>query len=215
MGYHLPESNDYNLLRACIGVPVDKYHRAAFMGQIQELTRWWAWEKDPSHAAIDAAGVWLNIIENDLSIGERCDPLACSNGITLEIDPDDTTPWGNGTLHDIVTYNCPSGGVDVYMARSFFIGVNPAYMAFRLRKGGLTVGGSFPTIRIMTSAQNVSNVITVSRLDCLGNTVTETTSPGADEFELHDRQAKKFFIQSFDDFVVVITIPHELDCTPS
>lgn len=213
MPYHLPESNDFNTKFACIRVPIDKYHRAAFIGQIEYLAHWYAWDRDAARSGKEAAAVWQNIIE-ELTIGDRCDPIACPNGIILEIDPDDPLNQ-SGTIHDVRTYNCPSGEVDVYFIRAFGDLFNHAHLGFRLMKDGLNIGGYIPQVLAMTFDVTPGNSFTFNWRDCFNQLWSETTAQGADQYQKIGFVAKKFLIDANDSFMAVVTIPHEVDCSPA
>lgn len=55
-----------------VPVPNDKFHIAAFKGQIKALASAYTWANDPSHTAVDVAHVWREIFDNL----ENCDMVA-------------------------------------------------------------------------------------------------------------------------------------------
>jgi hypothetical protein len=48
----------------CVPVPDDPFHRAAFLGALQNLGAAYLWQDDPAHTAKAAAKVWRDIIDN-------------------------------------------------------------------------------------------------------------------------------------------------------
>lgn len=48
----------------CIPVPDDPFHRAAFLGALQNLGAAYKWQDDPAHTAKQVARVWRDIIDN-------------------------------------------------------------------------------------------------------------------------------------------------------
>lgn len=45
-----------------IQVPNDTRHIAAFVGQVQYLTNWWAWDRDDAHSGKQLAAIWLAVL---------------------------------------------------------------------------------------------------------------------------------------------------------
>lgn len=60
-GYILPENLTPEKTCICIEIPCDKYHALAFLGQIEELGYWWAWERDEDKRGTQAAQIWRQI----------------------------------------------------------------------------------------------------------------------------------------------------------
>lgn len=211
--YVLPESNDFNVQYACVPVPIDINHRAAFWGQLYALSSPRVWQNDEAHSAIDAAGVWKNVCEQ-IVISDGCNADECPNGITLEIDPDDENNT-SGTIHDVPSWNCPAGNVDVMLARVFGVFLGAAHMGFRFRKDGVTVGVDVPVIRVMTFATSPGNHISFTWSDCLGNVDNIDYGPGTDEASFDDMEITKFNVETTDSFFMVVTMPRGILCTPS
>jgi len=211
--YVLPESNDFNVQYACLPVPIDINHRAAFWGQIYALGSARIWANDDTHAAIDAAGVWQNIAEQ-VTFADDCNPFECPGGITLEIDPDDEDNT-SGTIHDVATWNCPEPNIDVYIARVFGVPLGFAHQGFRLRKDGVTIGAEIPVIRVMTFGTSPGNHIVFTRSDCLGNVDSVDYGPGTDEASFDGYEVTKFSVETTDSYFMVVTMPHEVLCTPA
>jgi hypothetical protein len=211
--YVLPLSNDYNVRSMCIPYPVDINHAAALWGQIYALASARVWQDDPDHKAIDAAAFWDAVIQ-DITVSDTCDPFSCPNGITIEIDPDDL---GNtdGTAHDVLTYNCSDDNPDVLMVRNYAAFLGVAHMGYRVRKDGVTIGGTIPMIQMRTFESGSPQYCRIHWTDCLDNEHTETTDIGADFLTLENIQAKTFYLESLDSHMAVITLPHEVDCTPA
>lgn len=64
-GYILPEIVDPpETLCVCVPVPDEPMHRAAFLGQLLELARWYTWQRDEAHVGKDVAEVWNAIWVN-------------------------------------------------------------------------------------------------------------------------------------------------------
>lgn len=60
-GYLVPEEiNPPDELGFCVPVPNDPAYLRAFWGQMNELSRWGMWEKEPSHKAVLAATRWFD-----------------------------------------------------------------------------------------------------------------------------------------------------------
>lgn len=211
--YALPESNDYNNARMCIPYPEDVNHRAALWGQIYALSSARVWADDPDHLAIDAAGYWKNVIE-EITVSDGCDPFSCPNGITIEIDPDDIANT-SGTAHDFLTYNCGDANPDVLFCRNYASMLGVAHMGYRVRKDDLTIGGTIPMIQIRTFSAVGASYCRVHWTDCLGNEHTETSGFGADFLTVEFIQATTFYLESLDNHMAVISLPHEVDCTPA
>lgn len=63
-GYILPLEPDAP--RICIEVPLPDAleHKIAFLGQLEELARWWTWQRDEAHSARLVAAIWRGILNN-------------------------------------------------------------------------------------------------------------------------------------------------------
>lgn len=63
MPYELPAVIDPpDRIEICVPVPNDRQHIRAFLGQLEQLARYWSWDKDPTKTkARDAAAVWAAI----------------------------------------------------------------------------------------------------------------------------------------------------------
>lgn len=62
-GWIIPDPIDDD--RICVVVPVPNVpgHRAAFMGALFELSKWFNWQRDPDHLALMASAVWKEILQ--------------------------------------------------------------------------------------------------------------------------------------------------------
>ena len=79
----LPEINEPKLSCITIPIPDDFYHKLAFFGQLDELSKWWNWERDDAHRGIIAANVWANIaIEARAAIIGDC--FGSSSGVNVD-----------------------------------------------------------------------------------------------------------------------------------
>lgn len=65
-GYLLPDPIDGDRICVEVSVPDIPEHRAAFVGALQELSRWWNWQRDTEHTAVLVAQIWAVIVENVL-----------------------------------------------------------------------------------------------------------------------------------------------------
>jgi hypothetical protein len=86
MPYEFPAEIDPPRLSVCVPVPDDENHKRAFLGQIDELTRWWTWGDEPSGTGkLAAAAVWQEIyllVSDRLWAGEECgDEMDCCDQI--------------------------------------------------------------------------------------------------------------------------------------
>jgi len=211
--YLLPLSNDFNVEYACLPVPIDINHRAAFWGQIYALGSARVWADDDAHSALDAAGVWQNIAEQ-VTFANDCNPFECPDGITLEIDPDDEDNT-SGTIHDVVSWNCPEPNVDVMIARVYGSLLGFAHQGFRLRQGGVTIGAEIPAIRVFTFNTSPGNHIIFTYKDCLDNVNSVDYGPGVDEAAFDGYEVQTFNIETTDSYFMVVTMPREVLCSPA
>lgn len=62
-GWRLPLDNDAPRICVVVPVPDDQNHRAAFVGVLMELSKWFNWQKDAAHGALEASAVWKEILE--------------------------------------------------------------------------------------------------------------------------------------------------------
>lgn len=74
MPYQLPEVIDpEERIEICVPVPNDKNHIRAFLGQLEQLARYWSWDKDATKTlARDAAAVWAEI---HLEVAHKIDDM--------------------------------------------------------------------------------------------------------------------------------------------
>lgn len=68
--YMLPEYNDLGWDYACVPIPKDQNHHAAFWGQMHALASAYVWSNDDTHAALDAAAAWREIVDK-IQISDR------------------------------------------------------------------------------------------------------------------------------------------------
>lgn len=61
-GWRLPETIDPERFCVRLYIPKDRAHVAAFLGALEELTKWWNWERDTAKRGIVAAYVWRDIL---------------------------------------------------------------------------------------------------------------------------------------------------------
>lgn len=61
-GWRLPATMNPARFCVTINVPKDREHVTAFMGALLELTKWWNWQRDDGHGAIQAAMVWQDVL---------------------------------------------------------------------------------------------------------------------------------------------------------
>lgn len=62
MPYELPAEINPPQVDVCVPVPNDRQHIRAFLAQLEELGKYWAWDKDPTKSlAKQAAAVWASI----------------------------------------------------------------------------------------------------------------------------------------------------------
>lgn len=75
-GYLLPEQiTDHELMCVVLKIPNDTHYRAAFLGQLYELGKWWTWEKSYAPGdtrATEAAAYWRELIEEYLCMPALC-----------------------------------------------------------------------------------------------------------------------------------------------
>ena len=87
-GYLLPDQIDGHDTRCvCLWIPDVQEYRAAFLGQLYELTKWWIWEKsyEPGDTrATEAAKYWFQIIHEGLN-------MSCGSGV-LDLRQSETDP---------------------------------------------------------------------------------------------------------------------------
>jgi len=75
--YSLPDVVDpTDTICFVVPVPADKFHVAAFKGQIKALASAYAWGNDEAHTALAVAAVWREIFDNL----ERCKPCPPPSG---------------------------------------------------------------------------------------------------------------------------------------
>jgi hypothetical protein len=83
-GYLLPEQiTGHDLICVQLYIPNVPQYRAAFLGQLHELGKWWIWEKSYSgddKRASEAAQYWRGLIYQTLEIGAACSELPEGNG---------------------------------------------------------------------------------------------------------------------------------------
>lgn len=60
-GYLLPEVIDPPRVSLCIQIPDDPNHIIAFWGALEQLSKWWNWQRDDAHTAKEVAAVWLDV----------------------------------------------------------------------------------------------------------------------------------------------------------
>lgn len=66
-GYLLPEEIDPPRKCFTLEIPDEPFHRAAFFGALESLTKWWNWQRDENHTAAEVTRVWRDVIERALS----------------------------------------------------------------------------------------------------------------------------------------------------
>lgn len=60
-GYLLPSVVNPPRISFCISIPNETNHLLAFWGALDELGKWWNWQKDGTHTAKDVADVWADV----------------------------------------------------------------------------------------------------------------------------------------------------------
>lgn len=79
-GYLLPTVIDPpDTVCVQINIPNDRFHIAAFWGQIELLARWYTWERDDAHTGKDVAAVWREVFTQARQYWEDCN-MACPGG---------------------------------------------------------------------------------------------------------------------------------------
>lgn len=68
--YMLPEYNDLGWDYACVPIPKDQNHHAAFWGQMEALASARVWSNDDTHAALGAAAAWREVVDK-IQISEQ------------------------------------------------------------------------------------------------------------------------------------------------
>lgn len=108
-GYTLPLVIDPpETLCICVPVPDDQFHRAAFLGQMLELARWYTWERDDAHLGKEAAAVWDQIfwiVRDQMALQPRNCGCGCADNTqqrltsdgTLEVSTDGGLTWNEAT----------------------------------------------------------------------------------------------------------------------
>lgn len=92
-GYLLPDPlTGYDTLCLKMQIPDNREYRAAIVGAITTLTKWWNWEKTGDNSGSIAAQYWLHLVLSTLEIGPCIDPNPGGNG-------EDSA--GGGTAGDI------------------------------------------------------------------------------------------------------------------
>lgn len=93
-GYSLPEIVDPpDTLCVCVPVPDEPAHRAAFLGQMLGLARWYTWEKNDAHTGKDVAEVWMNIwvnVRDQMALQKRNCGCGCAEDQQQRLMPDGT-----------------------------------------------------------------------------------------------------------------------------
>jgi len=75
-GYRLPSEIDPQRVQFCIEIPNELNHIIAFWGALEELTKWWNWERDDAHTALPVTAVWLDVIKHARASFEAGDCLS-------------------------------------------------------------------------------------------------------------------------------------------
>lgn len=90
-GWILPDPIDGD--RICIVVPVPNVqgHRAAFLGALWDLTRWFNWQRDGAHTAVLAAAVWNEIFEGVAVQFDDAMALICGDNV-VDVRQNETDP---------------------------------------------------------------------------------------------------------------------------
>lgn len=91
--YVLPEVIDpEDTICIQVLVPNERYHLAAFMGQIYALGSASQWQNDPTHKALDVAAVWWKIFNNLRHCVECADNSGVDEGIEQMIRQNPSNP---------------------------------------------------------------------------------------------------------------------------
>lgn len=61
-------------------------YRAAVMGQVFDLSKWYTWEKDGTHRAVEAAALWRQLLHDTFTFKDSCesDDNRCEDEDILE-----------------------------------------------------------------------------------------------------------------------------------
>jgi len=93
-GYITPEIIDPpETLCVCVPVPDEPRHRAAFLGQMMALARWYTWQKDDEHTGREVAAVWDAIfwdVRDQMALQKRNCGCGCADETQQRLNPDGT-----------------------------------------------------------------------------------------------------------------------------
>lgn len=77
-GYLLPSVVDPPRVSFCISIPNETNHLLAFWGALDQLGKWWNWQKDGTHTAKDVADVWADVWQVNHDAFMNRDEEGCS-----------------------------------------------------------------------------------------------------------------------------------------
>lgn len=60
-GYLIPDEIDPQRIRLCIEIPNEQKHLMAFWGALEELGKWFNWERDEEKRGVEVARVWQDV----------------------------------------------------------------------------------------------------------------------------------------------------------
>lgn len=87
-GYILPDQlTGHDLICLSMRIPDDEHYRAAVIGQVIDLTKWWTWEKSyqPGDTrASEAASYWLELVLAHLKIDDCDDNMGGTHAAETE-----------------------------------------------------------------------------------------------------------------------------------
>lgn len=212
--YMLPETDDFSTVYACVPVPDEVNHKAAFWGQMYALSSARVWANDDAHGAIDAAETWRNNVEN-ITIADACN--SCP-GFALQYD-DVYCPQGEGlvTVRPILLCDGCDAGSKVLFSRSVIDITNGiariGYVAWDLTFDNI-VGGHICSVRAYATGITTSPDWTLQWRDCLNNDFEEIQND-TDEFLFTDFEAQKLCLTCNSNFCAVVTWNGPILCSPA
>lgn len=212
--YLLPETEDFSIVYACVPIPDEVNHRAAFWGQMLALSSARVWANDDDHGALVAAETWKNNIEN-IVIADACN--SCP-GFALQYD-DIYCPQSEGlvTVRPILMCDdCDAGSKALFSRSNIDIDTGNArigYTAWDLTFDNI-VGGHICQVRAYATGITTSPDWVLQWRDCLDNDFEEIQNDDY-EFNFTDFEAQKLCLTCNSNFCAVVTWDGPILCSPA
>jgi len=223
MPYILPaDINPTDRIYACVPIPNDPMHRAAFMGQMTALSRWYSWERDDAHTGKDVAAVWRDIIDNELSLSDApcVDPQCPSAFLYVESIPGVSVGFNQSENYwqseDCASNHCDGG------TYTFFGWASPTILDVFAEVGCVFRDDEFNSVGINVCEIRAEPLVgggwdaLLKWEDCLGQVHTQNfAKPPSNSVNKFDFAAKWLYVRTDNPFFWTVRINGPILCGPA